>query len=95
MLLPASDKLLKASAVTEIADGIIPTLNLVAKRKRLRIIPTVPVRIPYLRRTFSSLKSFLFFIKIEDKSAIILKFPENAAIRIYCIVKNIHTIIIV
>ena len=60
----ASDKLLNASAVTEMADVMIPAVNLAAKRKRFKIIPTIPVSIPYFLLTFSSEYEVLFFINI-------------------------------
>lgn len=68
---PASDRLLNASAVIEIAPLSIPAKSLPAKSMRFKNIPTIPHSMPYLFRfqcLFLSLAFtlplFLFYILI-------------------------------
>ena len=52
---PASDRLLKASAVMDTELLIVPAKNLPAKSSALSTIPTMLQRVPYAPRTFGSL----------------------------------------
>ena len=52
---PASERLLNASAVIEIAPEMVPAMNFPVKRHIFKNMPTIPVRVPYLRLTLSSL----------------------------------------
>ena len=51
---PASDRLLKASAVMEMEPVISPANSFPADSSRLSTIPTAPDRMPYLSRTAGS-----------------------------------------
>ena len=57
---PASERLLRASATTEMEENRIPTVSFPADSKRFRKIPSHPESIPYLRRRSGSF-IFLFF----------------------------------
>ena len=57
----ASDKLLNASAVIEIAPVMIPAKNFVANRKILQQIPTIHDFFPY---AFLTLLSFIFSLSL-------------------------------
>ena len=49
---PASDRLLNASAVMAMEWLIIPATIFSTNRKKLKKMPTEPVRMPYAWRTF-------------------------------------------
>lgn len=62
---PASDRLLNASAVIEIAPLNIPAKSLPAKSMRFKNIPTIPHSIPYLFRFSMSVSVFgIYFTSI-------------------------------
>ena len=68
---PASDKLLKASAVTETDAVIIPAKNFIKKSITLIKIPTPPLKVPYFCLTLKSETSALFLTKIFKSSLVI------------------------
>ena len=62
---PASDRLLNASAVIEIAPLSIPAKSLPAKSMRFKNIPTIPHSMPYLFRFSMSVSVFgIYFTSI-------------------------------
>ena len=62
---PASDRLLNASAVIEIAPLNIPAKSLPAKSMRFKNIPTIPHSMPYLFRFSMSVSVFgIYFTSI-------------------------------
>lgn len=52
---PASDRLLNPSAVTDTLEERVPAMNLPAKKQKLVIIPMIPENFPQASFTFSGL----------------------------------------
>ena len=70
--LPASERLLKASATTAMEPVIMPAASLQTQSTALRNIPTPPQSMPYLRRTSGFSVSFAFFMNMRESRAIML-----------------------
>lgn len=81
---PASERLLKASAVTAIDPEKTPAANFAANSNKLRKIPTPPQRIPYFLLTSGVLKSS-FLINIFESSFInfFISFVRRTENRVY------------
>ena len=74
---PASDKLLKASAIIAILEVISPTESFIRKRRRLESIPTIPPRKIYLPLTFSLDISSLFLMNLYTRNFENIKFKHS------------------
>ena len=51
---PASERLLNASAIIEIAPLMLPAINFPIKRNTFNTIPVIPVKVPYFFLTVPS-----------------------------------------
>ena len=67
---PASDRLLKASAVTAMEPASVPAMYLPAKSRIFRKIPVSEHSMPYALRTAGLVTSPRFLMKILDSSVI-------------------------
>ena len=68
----ASERLLTASAVMEIAPVTIPVVSFAINKIMLQIIPTIPAKTPYERLTIVLLTFSLSFIKSRTNKFVIV-----------------------
>ena len=73
---PASDRLLKASAVMAMEPVTTPAKNLPADSSRLSTIPTAPDRTPYFSRTAGSVTLSQSWMKSRTSRLIMLSPPK-------------------